>query len=44
MTRCGIHWTQLGKAEGGQRSLRFETIIKIAEGLQTEAGLPAPAK
>ena len=22
--RCGIHWTQLGKVERGQRSLRLE--------------------
>lgn len=46
--RCGIHWTQLGKVERGQRSLRLETILKIAAGLQVEPGklvngLPAPA-
>jgi ribosome-binding protein aMBF1 (putative translation factor) len=45
--RCGIHWTQLGKVERGQRSLRLETIIKIAEGLDVDAGdlvsgLPSP--
>lgn len=45
--RCGIHWTQLGKVERGQRSLRLETIVKIAAGLDTDAGdlvsnLPAP--
>lgn len=45
--RCGIHWTQLGKVERGQRSLRLETIIKIAGGLEIDAGelvsrLPAP--
>lgn len=45
--RCGIHWTQLGKVERGQRSLRLETIVKIAAGLETVAGklvndLPAP--
>lgn len=45
--RCGIHWTQLGKVERGQRSLRLETIIKIAEGLHIDAGdlvtkLPVP--
>jgi transcriptional regulator with XRE-family HTH domain len=44
---CGIHWTQLGKVERGQRSLRLETIVKIAEGLQMDAGdlvseLPLP--
>src|SRR4051812_3809307 len=45
--RCGIHWTQLGKVERGQRSLRLETIVKIAEGLDIDAGklvtgLPLP--
>jgi transcriptional regulator with XRE-family HTH domain len=45
--RCGIHWTQLGKVERGQRSLRLETIVKIAQGLELDAGelvsgLPAP--
>jgi transcriptional regulator with XRE-family HTH domain len=45
--RCGIHWTQLGKVERGQRSLRLETIIKIADGLDIDAGdlvteLPLP--
>ncbi|AGB26271.1 putative transcriptional regulator [Mycobacterium sp. JS623] len=45
--RCGIHWTQLGKVERGQRSLRLETIVKIAEGLDVDAGklvskLPLP--
>lgn len=45
--RCGIHWTQLGKVERGQRSLRLETIVKIAAGLDVDPGelvraLPAP--
>lgn len=45
--RCGIHWTQLGKVERGQRSLRLETIVKIADGLAIDAGklvsgLPLP--
>ena len=45
--RCGIHWTQLGKVERGQRSLRLETIVKIAEGLDIDVGelvtkLPVP--
>ena len=34
--RCGIHWTQLGKVERGQRSLRLETIVKIAAGLEID--------
>ena len=46
--RCGIHWTQLGKVERGQRSLRLETIVKIAEGLESDpgvfvSGLPLPS-
>ena len=45
--RCGIHWTQLGKVERGQRSLRLETIVKIACGLDVDpgelvGGLPTP--
>ena len=45
--RCGIHWTQLGKVERGQRSLRLETIVKIAAGLEVDpgklvTGLPEP--
>lgn len=47
--RCGIHWTQLGKVERGQRSLRLETIVKIAAGLEVDpgelvAGLPDPTR
>lgn len=47
--RCGIHWTQLGKVERGQRSLRLETIVKIADGLDVDAGhlvakLPLPQR
>ncbi|AGB22147.1 putative transcriptional regulator [Mycobacterium sp. JS623] len=47
--RCGIHWTQLGKVERGQRSLRLETILKIAAGLDIDAGqlisgLPVPSE
>ena len=34
----GIHWTQLGKVERGQRSVRVENIIKIAGGLGTTPG------
>ena len=37
--RCGIHWTQLGKVERGQRSLRLETLVRIADGLDIDAGL-----
>lgn len=34
----GIHWTQLGKVERGQRSVRVENIVKIAAGLGTTPG------
>src|SRR5512144_1696106 len=37
--QCGIHWTQLGKVERGQRSLRLETIVKIADGLGVDPGV-----
>lgn len=45
--RIGIHWSALGKIERGQRSLRLETITRIAAGLGIDAGtlvagLPAP--
>lgn len=46
--RMAIHWSQLGKIERGQRSLRLETILKIASGLDIDAGalisgLPLPS-
>lgn len=37
--RCGIHWTQLGKVERGQRSVRLENIVKIAFGLEVRPGV-----
>lgn len=37
-TRIGINWSQLGKIERGQRSLKLETILKIAEGLEIDPG------
>jgi len=45
--QIGIHWTMLGKVERGQRSLRLENIVKIAHGLDIDAGklvtgLPVP--
>ncbi|WP_412475549.1 helix-turn-helix domain-containing protein [Gordonia sp. LUNF6] len=36
--QIGIHWTQLGRVERGQRSSRIESILKIAAGLQTTPG------
>ncbi|WP_440713423.1 helix-turn-helix domain-containing protein [Gordonia sp. FQ] len=34
----GIHWTQLGRVERGQRSSRVESVVKIAAGLRTTPG------
>lgn len=31
--RCGVHWTFLGQVERGQRSIRLDNILKIADGL-----------
>lgn len=36
--RCGIHWTQRGEVERGQRSLRLETIVNIAAELRGGCG------
>jgi len=35
----GIHWTALGKIERGQRNPSLRNIIKIASGLDVDAGL-----
>lgn len=45
----GIHWTELGKIERGQRGPRLENILRIAQGLQTTPGalldgLPVPPR
>ncbi|WP_440657184.1 helix-turn-helix transcriptional regulator [Clavibacter nebraskensis] len=37
----GIHWTALGKIERGQRNPSLRNIIKIASGLDVDAGLLA---
>jgi transcriptional regulator with XRE-family HTH domain len=34
----GVHWTYLGRVERGQRSLRVESLVKLAAGLQTTPG------
>lgn len=34
----GMHWTYLGRVERGQRSLRLESVLKLAAGLQTTPG------
>ncbi|WP_174186469.1 helix-turn-helix domain-containing protein [Nocardia barduliensis] len=44
---CGLHWTYLGQVERGQRNLTLHNILKIAAGLEIDAGelvsgLPVP--
>ncbi|OUE08619.1 XRE family transcriptional regulator [Clavibacter michiganensis] len=35
----GIHWTALGKIERGQRNPSLRNIVKIASGLDVDAGI-----
>ncbi|WP_040694367.1 helix-turn-helix domain-containing protein [Nocardia vinacea] len=44
---CGLHWTYLGQVERGRRNLTLHNILKIADGLNIDAGklvsgLPVP--
>lgn len=34
----GLHWTYLGQVERGRRNLTLHNILKIAEGLDVDAG------
>lgn len=36
--RIKMHWSAYGKLERGQRSLRLETILRIAAGLDIDPG------
>lgn len=36
--RCGVHWTFLGQVERGQRNLSLHNILKLAAGLDIDAG------
>lgn len=36
--RIGMHWSAYSRLERGQRSVRLETILKIAEGLDIDPG------
>ncbi|MCJ0897737.1 MULTISPECIES: helix-turn-helix domain-containing protein [Rhodococcus] len=35
---CGFHWTYLARVERGQRSIRLENIVRVAEGLGVDPG------
>ncbi|MFP5318503.1 MAG: helix-turn-helix domain-containing protein [Acidimicrobiia bacterium] len=36
--RCGVHWTFLGQVERGQRNISLHNILKLARGLDIDAG------
>lgn len=36
--RCGLHWTFVGQVERGQRSIRLDNILKVADGLDVAPG------
>ncbi|MDL9938996.1 helix-turn-helix transcriptional regulator [Gordonia sp. ABSL1-1] len=37
--RCGLHWTYLGQVERGRRNVTLHNILKIAAGLDVDAGV-----
>lgn len=36
--RIGMHWSAYSRLERGQRNMRLDTILRIAEGLETDPG------
>lgn len=36
--RIGVHWTYLGQVERGRRNVSLHNIVRIAEGLEVDAG------
>ncbi|KXP07923.1 transcriptional regulator [Tsukamurella tyrosinosolvens] len=36
--RMGLHWTYLGQVERGRRNVSLHNIVRIAEGLEVDAG------
>ena len=36
--RMGLHWTYLGQVERGRRNVSLHNIVRIAEGLEMDAG------
>jgi transcriptional regulator with XRE-family HTH domain len=35
---CGLHWTYVGQVERGRRNISLHNILKIAHGLDLDAG------
>jgi transcriptional regulator with XRE-family HTH domain len=35
---CGLHWSFVGQVERGQRNITLHNILRLAEGLQLDAG------
>jgi DNA-binding XRE family transcriptional regulator len=35
---CGLHWTFVGQVERGRRNVSLHNILKLAAGLQADAG------
>jgi len=35
---CGLHWTFVGQVERGRRNISLHNILKIAAGLELDAG------
>ncbi|RDB47057.1 helix-turn-helix domain-containing protein [Tsukamurella tyrosinosolvens] len=36
--RIGVHWTYLGQVERGRRNVSLHNIVRIAQGLEIDAG------
>lgn len=36
--RAGLHWTYVGQVERGRRNLTLHNILKLAQGLDIDAG------
>lgn len=36
--RCELHWTYIGQVERGQRNISLHNIVRIARGLDIDAG------
>lgn len=36
--RCGLHWTFVGQVERGRRNISLHNLLKLAHGLDVDAG------